>query len=840
MSSSRPSMSRLNVVVAATVILGAAVCAHHMGLVAASPLPPTSSLLLLAVCFPVSELALLRLRYGSAHLTFTWGETTVVLGLVLLPLPWVVLMAATCCSVVHLAAGRGWCKSAFNGASAALGVTAAGMVLALLGEGSPSVREVGGVIFLALACLAYSLTSALLTSVVVAAAQDLPVLPVLRTSSPMFAVVAAGNLTLAGCVLLLEERSPATLVALPPLMVTFYLLYRGYLHAMQERDVWQQLEAATRELNMLDENDVAAAALRRARQLFRSDRVELLLDGTAGHDARLYWMDEHDALRRRVVSSGEQGAATIHDPELETRSVDVALTCLVAPLAGPRGRVGSLRLLFDVPVRLTARERQILSTFAHAVSTTVLNAALYDEARAEAARHAHQANHDSLTGLANRALLHRRTEAALDAGQGTSTALLLLDLDHFKEINDTLGHAAGDVLLQEIGARLRRFVRASDVVARLGGDEFALLLTGLHDPAEAGPVAEALLRLLADPVEFEGLRLSVEGSLGVACHPQDAGTAEELFRRADVAMYQAKSSRGSWLRYSAERDDSSVHRQALVAELRAALELEQLVVHYQPQVDLETGLVVGAEALCRWEHPTRGVLPPQEFVAVAEQSGLVRPFTLRVLDQAVAQCVTWQGERPLSVAGNLSARSLLDPQLPADIADVLARHGLPPDRLILEITETTATSELEFVEAVLAGLSRLGVEISVDDFGTGYSSLAFLQRTAVHELKVDRSFVAGMLHSENDLALVRTTVQLAHSLGARSVAEGVENAAMAAALREMGCDVAQGFWLSQPIPASGIREMLGTRLQVGAVPGFVPAPRVDIELSLLRPVDAAC
>jgi diguanylate cyclase (GGDEF)-like protein len=488
---------------------------------------------------------------------------------------------------------------------------------------------------------------------------------------------------------------------------------------------------------------------------------------------------------------------------------------------------------------LTSRERQVLSTFAHAVATSLLNVALYDNAREEAARHEHEANHDSLTGLANRVLLHRRTAEALSADDGSTTALLLLDLDHFKEINDTLGHAAGDLLLQDIGARLQRFVRDSDVVARLGGDEFALLLTGLRDPAEAGVVAEALLRLLAEPVEFDDLRLSVEGSIGVACHPQDAGAAEELFRRADVAMYQAKSSRASWLRYSADRDDSSVHRQALVTELRAAIEHHQLVVHYQPQVDLETGLIVGAEALCRWEHPTRGLLLPGEFVAVAEQSGLVRPFTLRVLDEAVAECAAWQEERPIAVAVNLSARSLLDRQLPADVAAVLARHGLSPDRLILEITETIATSELEVVEGVLAELRRLGVEISVDDFGTGYSSLAFLQRTAVHELKVDRSFVAGMLRSANDLALVRATIQLAHSLGARSVAEGVEDVAMAAALRDLGCDVAQGYWLSQPLPAGGVRELLGLRLDVNPVPARVPAARIDLDSRRLRAVTRA-
>ena len=313
---------------------------------------------------------------------------------------------------------------------------------------------------------------------------------------------------------------------------------------------------------------------------------------------------------------------------------------------------------------------------------------------------------------------------------------------------------------------------------RLGGDEFAVLLTGLESADAAGPAAETVLELLAEPVVYDGLRLSVEGSVGVACYPADAGDADELLRRADVAMYQAKSDRGSWVRYEVRHDGSSVDRLALIAELRSALDHDEIVVHFQPQADLRTGVIVGVEALARWEHPLRGLLQPIDFVGVAEQSGLVRPFTLRVLDLAVAECAAGRraGDTPVTVAVNLAARSLLDRQLPHDVAAVLARHSLPPDRLVLEITESTATSELEVVEEVLGRLRRLGVALSVDDFGTGYSSLAFLQRTAVNELKVDRSFVLGMLTSDSDLALVRTTVQLAHSLGARAVAEGVEDA----------------------------------------------------------------
>jgi EAL domain-containing protein (putative c-di-GMP-specific phosphodiesterase class I) len=298
----------------------------------------------------------------------------------------------------------------------------------------------------------------------------------------------------------------------------------------------------------------------------------------------------------------------------------------------------------------------------------------------------------------------------------------------------------------------------------------------------------------------------------VACYPEDAGDADELLRRAEVAMYQAKSARGSWVRYEVRHDGSSVDRLALIAELRSALDRDEIVVHFQPQADLRTGQIVGAEALARWQHPLRGLLQPIDFVGVVEHSGLVRPFTLRVLDLAVAECAAWSaGGRPVTVAVNLAARSLLDRQLPRDVATVLARHSLPPDRLVLEITESIARSELEVVEEVLGRLRRLGVALSVDDFGTGYSNLAFLQRTAVNELKVDRSFVVGMLESSSDLALVRTTVQLAHSLGARAVAEGVEDAAMAEALRGLGCDLAQGYWLSRPVPPADVRQLLGVR-----------------------------
>ncbi|MDX6198676.1 MAG: hypothetical protein QOJ79_1827 [Actinomycetota bacterium] len=837
--------ARLRVVVGVVLAIAVTAVSVEALVLRGSALPNPWRLLLVALLLPLSERALLHVRFGAHQYSFTWGEACIVIGFATIPPGWVLLLAGPVVTAVHLTAHRGWLKSLFNGAAFTLATAVAAAGVQLFAVTPYRLTDGRDAVVLLVSVSLFSATSALLTSLVVAVAQSRPPKAVLGEAWRMLFAIWAGNVLAAAAMLFVVETNAVLLVGVPPVMAGVYAAYRGLLSTRQERDMWQQFEAATRELNQLEESDIAEVALVRAGQLFRTGRIELLLHANGQRTNRVYSLGDDQQVI--CVSGGAEltmsPARTTYvaiGPDGET---PVETTCIDAPLEGPKGRVGSLRLIFDGPVKLNARERHVLRTYAHAVSTTVLNAGLYDDVRAEALRHAYEASHDPLTGLANRVLLQDETRKAIAGTEGTSTALLLLDLDHFKEINDTLGHAAGDFLLQRVADRLCTVAGPSRLVSRLGGDEFAVLVTGLASPSDAEPLADSLLRVLAEPVEFEGLRLSVEGSLGVACHPHDAADADELFRRADVAMYQAKTDRGSWVRYDPVRDDSSVYRLALVAELRSALETDQIVAHFQPQADLATGHIVGAEALARWQHPTRGLLPPMEFVGVTEQSGLVRPFTLRILELAVAECVTWQRiGRPVTVAVNLAARSLLDRQLPDDVASILKRHGLPASCLVLEITETTATSELDVVEEILGALRRIGVGISVDDFGTGYSSLAFLQRTAVNELKVDRSFVAGMLESDNDMALVRATVQLAHSLGARAVAEGVEDGALAAALRGLGCDMAQGYWLSRPVPPEDMKSLLG----VGAVPApehcfAIPEPRVVAERrapnSLLRAVE---
>ena len=807
--------TRLHAVVGAAVLAGAVAEVLALRQALSTPLS-VPQLLLLLVALPLSELGLLHLRFRGGNFAFTCGEACLLAGFVLASPAWFTVLALPMVTGVHLVARRGLLKSVFNGATFTTAAAVADLVVSV-STGTPDVRSVGASSVLVASGLSFSVISAVLTGLVIGAATGKPWLFVLRDGARASLLVSIGNMVCALGLLELAVHSRTALWLMPPVMVTFLVGYRAFLLTGEDRDAWKQLEAAGRELNLLDEQEVARAALTRAGQMFRTEDVTLALRARNGRVDRAYSL----APDGELLSAVEQGAPVVpySDLEIERRKV-AAATCFVAHLSGPTGELGSLRLAFDVPVRLSRRERRVLSTYAHAVSTSMLNAYLYEDARSEAAKQAYEASHDPLTGLANRTLLNSVINEAMNEAEGT-TALLLLDLDHFKEINDTLGHAAGDLVLVEVARRLRRAVRGSDLVARLGGDEFAVLLTGLGGPEQAEPVASQLLAALNQPVDYEGLHLSVDASIGIACHPDDAVEPEELFRRCDVAMYQAKLERGSWLRYDPLRDDTSVQRLTLVGELRAAID-KQIVVYFQPQVDLRSGTIIGAEALVRWEHPVRGLLQPIEFVGVAEQSGLIRPFTLRVLDLAIAECVRWQRPgRTTSVAVNLGARTLLDRQLPEDIAGLLARHGLPPHCLVLEITETAAASELEVVEEVLGQLRRLGVEISVDDFGTGYSSLAFLQRTSVHELKVDRSFVSGMLVNDNDLALVRATVSLAHSLGARAVAEGVETQALQVALQNLGCDVAQGYHFAKPMPAEAMRTLLSGQL------AGIPAPRAE-------------
>ncbi len=422
-----------------------------------------------------------------------------------------------------------------------------------------------------------------------------------------------------------------------------------------------------------------------------------------------------------------------------------------------------------------------------------------------------QALTDDLTSMPNRRHFLRCLHDAILASSAsdTSVALLLFDLDRFKELNDTLGHDAGDQLLCQVGERLHEVLRASDTAARLGGDEFGVLLSGACDIAQAELVADKILGVIGKPFPIKGLNLRVTASIGIALFPEHAGDGEQLMQHADVAMYEAKSTQCGRTSYASERDKHSLESLTLAGELSRALENGEIQAYYQPKADASSGRIVGVEALVRWLHPERGMVPPDQFVAVAEQAGLGRALTRRMLELALTQVKAWhESGLDLHVAVNTTVADLLDTNFPDEVAATLEAHGLPPEVLVLEVTENMVLADPVRIGDVLARLGELGLGLSLDDFGTGYSSLTHLKSLPVGEVKIDRSFVGRMTSDPVDAAIVEATIQLAHSIGSRVVAEGIEDQTTWSSLVANRCELVQGYALSRPLPAAELDELL--------------------------------
>lgn len=424
-----------------------------------------------------------------------------------------------------------------------------------------------------------------------------------------------------------------------------------------------------------------------------------------------------------------------------------------------------------------------------------------------------QARTDELTGLPNRrSVFEALAEADARLAAGDRTAVLVLDLDRFKEINDSLGHAVGDALLAQVGPRLRAELRADDVLARLGGDEFVVLAQDIG-AEEARLLAERLRTRLQRPFAFSGMGLNVDASVGVAIGPDESISAVELLQLADLAMYAAKAARTGVAVYDEARDGHGRRRLEDVAQLRRAIERDELVLHYQPKLALRTGVVDGVEALVRWQHPTRGLLYPDAFIDLAESAGLMAQLTSRVVDMALAQCRAWADRgRRLTMAVNVSPSNLVDEEFPDQVRALLARYDLPAACLVLEVTESLLMEDRERAVRVLGRLRDDGVGVAIDDYGTGYSSLAYLAALPVTELKLDRTFVGAMTGSPRAESIVTSTLQLAHALGLVLVAEGAEDQATVDALSQLGCDVVQGYHLSRPLPAEALWSWLDDRV----------------------------
>jgi diguanylate cyclase len=429
--------------------------------------------------------------------------------------------------------------------------------------------------------------------------------------------------------------------------------------------------------------------------------------------------------------------------------------------------------------------------------------------REEARRNAYLADHDQLTGLANRRLFQLVVDGLARGDVERCGAVAVFDLDRFKEVNDSLGHHNGDELLIQLGHRLTSAIRPGDTVARLGGDEYGVVLARITEEADANAALERLRAVLAQPLLVDGLPLTVEASVGYALLPADGTTADALLQQADIAMYVAKASHSGVVRYEPGQDQYDSDRLAVVGELRRALAEDELVLHYQPKMVLEDGTVGAVEALIRWNHPRHGLLYPDAFLPLAEQTGLIDPLTDWVVAQALVQIGIWdRQEVPLSVAVNVSARNLSHPKFADRVLAAVAVSGLAPERLVLEITETALFTDLARATAALRRLADAGVPISLDDFGQGQTSLGYLSRLPLHELKIDRAFVTDMAADEAHAAIVRSLVELAHNLGFVVVAEGVEDRGTVDLLVDMGCDAAQGYVLSRPMPPDRITGWL--------------------------------
>lgn len=468
---------------------------------------------------------------------------------------------------------------------------------------------------------------------------------------------------------------------------------------------------------------------------------------------------------------------------------------VVVPLIYQDMVLGSINIIYKSKHDFTANEKETLDVIRNTVSLSLANAHQINDLE-------FMAHHDSLTGLSNRAFFHQAFQEKITSPGFSSAALLLLDLDRFKEVNDTLGHHIGDKLLQTIGPRLERvFAGQRILLSRLGGDEFIVLIDDVADKEMTLQYAEILLSSLREPIMVDSMKLEIDASVGIAQYPQDGKDSHELLRSADVAMYEAKRKGGGIVIYDSSVDKHTPQRLALITALNSAIREGQFELHFQPKVDLKNGKVSGFEALVRWQHEDMGLLHPEKFIPLAEVSDSIHHLTKEVLQLAVQQQKKWfEAGYHLPVAVNLSARNLIDDRCVIVLRDLIKQYDIKPGMLELELTETALMHDPETAISLLNQISALGIKLSIDDFGTGYSSLSYLRRMPIDALKIDTAFVKNMLSNDQDSIIVRSTIALAHNLNLNVVAEGVEDSETMSRLKEMGCDFVQGYYISRPGP----------------------------------------
>ena len=575
---------------------------------------------------------------------------------------------------------------------------------------------------------------------------------------------------------------------------------RARRDAAWDAEGWRQLDRLSPELvGQLDETAILRVALADSLTLLRCDAVLVVLYPREDGDGLVVSLTEADdaQVQVRALPAGQ----AVPEPPADS---------LVVPLLGSGHQIGELRVVGGDRAGRRTR-RRLVNGFAHMLVSSLSAERMYDAQRRITEDTYRRTLRDDLTGLGNRALLHGRGNQYLtrSEAQGRHAALLLMDLDDFKRVNDTLGHDAGDRVIVEVARRLKGAVRESDLAVRLGGDEFAVLAGDLHEPGEAELVAERLATSLRPPVLIDDVQLQVNASIGIAVHGGDGDSVEDLLRAADEAMYLAKAEGPGHWRRRTNGSSAAPTTVDLEQQLRAGLPDDQLVVHYQPQVEADGGQVTGFEALLRWQHPELGLLPPDDFLPTAERCGLMNRLTRMVLDRALEDLQQLRRDAPgATVSVNISGRNLLSQGLVSDLSSALGRHDVEPSSLVVEITEP-APGPSHAISAALDGLGDVGCEVSIHEFGSGQSSVTALSRhQVIREIKIHPSLAGRVLEDPAAERLVHAMVHTAHSLDVRVVAEGVESAAVADRLRRLGCDRLQGFHVHEPAPLADLAAWL--------------------------------
>src|SRR5450755_2148736 len=780
-------------VVSAVGALGALFVVAAVSRTASEAAPALWRWALVAGLCVIGELAKVGLRRGATRKTYQWRETAFVLGLVLVPPGHLVLAMTAGIAIVQVARRKPTQKLVFNTAVAAIETAVGCAIVASAHVYSPGLRwshvfTARTVGLLAVASFALHLLSSGLTSVVVATVRGRPAWLSVWDDVRAAVVIWLRNLGAAFAIIASLSWSAWFTLLIVCALLGVQALSTDRVAIREERFAWHRLQVAIDELRDVELEQLIGEATAAVATMMRADAAEIQLDEITGHATITRASDVEDA---HELEHGERQHAHSMDIELTTRE----------------GRVGELRLLFSAPVVFNATETDCLNAFANALDVAFGHALKFDSIREDAKERIRAAFSDPVTGVGNLMMLEDQAREALAQLHPTSlVAVAVIGLNRFAEVNDLLGAHAADEMLRAVADRLTTVVRRCDVVARLHGAEYVLLLRELPTAAAGEAQAELAVRLLGTAITADGLDLTVDAHTGIACAPMDGDNLDDLIRRARLAMYQARADDVPVYRYQPELEPPALAQLELLRDLREALESKQLVLHYQPKFSMRGGAPVAAEALVRWNHPERGLIPPAEFIPLLERVGLVGDLTRYVLEAAIEECAAWNSMGlELSIAVNLSARNLLDEDLPRFVFECLARNGLPPEQLICEITETAVFSRSPIAASILDQLRTAGVGLSLDDFCTGYSSLSLLRERTIDEIKIDRSFVADLSVDSRTRKIVTALIELAHRCDIVVTAEGIETQEQQQLLTTLGCDYAQGYLLARPMSAAAIR-----------------------------------